>query len=394
MGTFDNTTQKTFQATAELPVPSFKRIKLVIANANTSARNIGGASIAALANKTDLNGASATHVKVTFGGADTGVVPAASSSLRRAFLISDWIDIASLPRDDGGTLALLLSRIYESTSGTINVLGNGTSDNYANWATRTDGNLWAMRYNDGNCCQGTGTPANFSSTTARIQCGIAGFIFETANGEKVCTIAGFGDSITEGRGTYINEGWGLPACDLLHAANPSIYFSWCNLGWSGQVMSNVDNNQLDAFSAGLLPNLCFFPNGSPNDASGDNNISDAEVSGMLTRRDNMKTRCLSNGVHFVVWTWLPTNPTVAGFDWGATDSKRVAHNAATLADGIASGYTTADFSAALSGVTDGDGQVNMLVGSTTDNIHPNDVGNATLAALAAVAAPLALARVA
>jgi hypothetical protein len=384
MGAFDNTTKKTSQVTAELPVPTFKRVKVIIANAGTSTRAIGGCSIATLPNLSDMNGASATHTPVLFTGSATATVPAAASSTRRSYLISDWVDLVSAERDDGADLpAILLAREFEDTSGSIQWLGNGGSDNYANWATRTDGKRWAMRYNDGNCCAGTGTPANFVSTTARIQSGIAGFVFETANGEQVCTLEGFGDSITEGRGTYINEGWGIPLCDELHDLYPGVHFSWCNLGWSGQTMAQVDNNQADGFAAGLVPDLAIFPNYSPNSTNGNNDISDAEITSMTTSRDNMRTRCDGINVPYVVWTGLPTASSVTGYDFGASDSKRTAYNGATIAHGAANDYEVGDTSTAASGTVDGDGQTQPAVGFMVDGIHPGDSGNVTQAGVLA-----------
>lgn len=386
---FDNTTQKTFQTTAELPVPSFKRVKLVFANPKTTSRNIGGASVAALANTADLNGAAAAHVKVTFGGSDTAVLAASPNTARRKFLISDWVDIASIPRTDGGSRPLLLARVYESSSAAITLLGNSAgTDSFTNWASRIDGNLWSIRYNDGNCCQGTGTPANFVSTTARSNTGLIGFIFETANGEKVCTIEGFGDSITEGRGTYLEEGWGLPMCAALAASYPGISFSWANLGWSGQLTASIATNLSDAFAAGLLPDLAVFPNRSPND-TGNAAIIDSQIDAATANRDLMLASCTAYQVRKFVWTSIPTNNTV--YNFGSSDSKRVSYDAATIADGLAKGYVTADYNAALTGNPDGNGQIQILSGRTTDGIHPNDSGNALLSVVGEAAAPLALA---
>lgn len=47
---------------------------------------------------------------------------------------------------------------------------------------------------------------------------------------RVVSVAGFGDSITEGRGTYLGEGFGQPECVALSDNSSGIAFEWSNLG--------------------------------------------------------------------------------------------------------------------------------------------------------------------
>lgn len=370
---FDNTTQKTFQVTAECPAPSYAFVRPIIANGDSSAGfDIGGMSIASLASASDLNGGSATHVQVMMDGSPTGSIAASSgsTSFRRSYKLGDRTELASVARTDGGTKPLLLMRCYISTSGSISTLGNGVQS-FTNWASRTDGNLWAMRYNDGNCCEGTGTPGDFVSVTNVSQCPIVGFVFETANGEQVCTVVGQGDSITEGQGTYVGAGFGLPACNQLSELYPDVTFSWANSGWSGSGMDSFQPRNTDMFSAGLVPDLTIFPNGSPNTSPP---IISATITNYTTYLTALIYQASLYGVRSAAWTWLPTDPAVK--DWGSSDSLRVAWNATVLArDDI----KTSDFSTALSGATDGDGQVLPL--NMPDGIHPNDAGNEILASL-------------
>lgn len=394
MGWFDNTVPKTFQTTAELPIPGFKRIRLVLASSATEPVAVGGASLASMANTTDINASSVTHFKATFDGKESGVIPASPTAWRRSYLFSDWIDLASEERNDGGQRPVVVGRVFIPTSGQISVLGNGGSDDYRNWSDRRDGALWAMRFQDGNCCGGTGRPETFASSIPQTQSPIAGFVFETKRGEKICTISGFGDSITEGRGTYINAGWGVPMCEKLGANFPDVSFSWANMGWSGQGVTEFVNHQSDAFAADLVPDVCFFPNGSPNTAAIDGEVTDPRLQTMADRCADMQSRCLEENIPFVIWTWLPTDPVVPNMKWGASDAKRIAYNLATLAEGPKRGFAVADFSAALAGPQDSAGQTLPRQGAMVDGVHPSDAGNAELKDIGAAAAVAALARAA
>ncbi|MGV8855275.1 MAG: SGNH/GDSL hydrolase family protein [Devosia sp.] len=229
---------------------------------------------------------------------------------------------------------------------------------------------------------------------SQTQSPIAGFVFETKRGEKICTISGFGDSITEGRGTYINAGWGVPMCEKLGANFPDVSFSWANMGWSGQGVTEFVNHQSDAFAADLVPDVCFFPNGSPNTAAIDGEVTDPRLQTMADRCADMQSRCLEENIPFVIWTWLPTDPVVPNMKWGASDAKRIAYNLATLAEGPKRGCAVADFSAALAGSQDSAGQTLPRQGAMVDGVHPSDAGNAELKDIGAAAAVAALARAA
>jgi lysophospholipase L1-like esterase len=89
----------------------------------------------------------------------------------------------------------------------------------------------------------------------------------------------------------------------------------------------------------------------------------------------------SHGSTPIVWTTIPTNPTVAGHDYNATDSYRVAYNNTWRGYGGA-GITIADFDVVMAGTTDGDGQVNIKVGYTDDGIHPNATGHPAMGVVA------------
>lgn len=377
-GTFNNATPKTQQMTCEVQVPTFKSVRIIVQNVGTASRLLDGASVASPATAADVNGDAATHVKVTFGGADGGYLRPGIIPTALGLLVSDEIPLASTPRTDGGLWPILLMRVSEARAGNISVMGNGV-DSFTNWAARTDGNRMTMRYNDGNCCAGTGTPANFVSTTNRSQCSIVGYVLETANGEKICSMAWAGDSISAGRSTFIGNGWGVPLTGLLTTAYPGVYFLGSNIAEEGRAQAVYVPRVGVMLRAGLVPDVLFGPNYSPNGTLGDNDISDAEIASEAVGRDAILDYGARVRAGTIIWTGLPTDPSVTGFDFGASDSKRVAYNAATIADGVARGYTVVDTATPMSGATDGDGQVLPASGAMVDGIHPSNAGNTTLA---------------
>lgn len=370
MGAFDNTTQKTFNVCCTL-AQKFDAVRLIFANGNTGGTlGVGVTKVSVRENLATYNNSNNAWTAVTFGGSSTGTVAAAPGSSRRSYLLSDWIEINSLDRDDGGTFPVLYMRSYISTSGSITIMGNGT-DSFTNWVTRSNGRIWCMRYQDGDQCT---TPTGFTNTTDRSQCPIVGVQY-SARGQVV-TVMGVGDSITEGRGTYLGEGWGVPACEELSNMSGTA-FEWCNAAWTGVSTGPIRDLVLDILGAGIYPDILFVPCGSPNDVS--TTITSAQVLAMRARLARVLAECRAYQVRPVVWTWLPSN--YAAKTYGSSDSSRIALNS-DVVSWARRGMDICDFSAALSGSVDGNGQVTMVSGTTADNIHPNDSGNVLLKSLA------------
>jgi hypothetical protein len=369
MGAFDNTTQKTFRAIFEV-APGFDAVRPIFGNGNTGATyTVSLCNARALANlTTGFPSLSAiTPVSVTIPS--SGVVPVAGATNTRNYLLGAWTDLTYVARDDGGTGALVCFDAYVSTSASITIMGNGSTDTLSSWATRANRKAM-LRYNNGDCVT---TPANFTDATNRIQSPIIGVQY-AARG-RVITVMGVGDSTIEGRGTIIGEGWGVPACEQATTAN--VYFEWAGCGWSGAYSAEFRNYLQDAITAGIVPDVAIFPNASPND------VTTCTVGQLAVSRKGLANNlrvARDNKIYPIVYTMLPVNPAVK--DFNANDANRVAYNNEILGW---SGIKTIDLATPVSGITDIDGQVNYLVGATTDNIHPNDVGNALLAPVAASA---------
>lgn len=450
---------RTYEATTTAAVP-FDAVRMVVAMGNTDAANAipvtGYGSIAAVANPNDAGLASASWQVATFGGANnlgganTVTLSPSPTSARRTHYVSDIIPVASMPRDDGGAYPMLRMRLYVSqttgSTGNIVVLGNGTQS-FANWATHPSGRIWRMGSKGGQFSQTNHLGmTEAAGVTAENGCPIVGLIYYARG--KVVNVVGFGDSITEGQGTYVGEGFGFPACQALSQNEKNVAFEWSDMGWSGQTLTAIRQHVFDALSAGLKWDIAVLPGGSPNDigggagyvgsisgttltvtTAGSANISvgdtingpnivagtkiaalgtgiggngtytvdtsqtaasgslvnarpitAADIAGMRFKASHMVDLVKGAGMVPVLWTWLPTNSAVKPY--GVTDGLR-----RSLNDDYRSwanrGCIVADFDAALAGLTDATGQVQMLAGTTTDSIHPNDTGSAALAAILA-----------
>lgn len=364
MGTFDNSTVKTFRAIIEVAAAGFDAVRPIFANGNTGATyTVAGCNVRALADTTSAL-PSATAVTLP----SSGVVPVAIAGTRRSFLLGNWTDLASVARTDGGTGALVCIDAYVSTNASITIMGNGT-DPFTNWATRTN-RKWIMRYNDGDCVT---TPANFTSTTNRSQSPIIGVQY-LARG-RVITVMGVGDSITDGRGTYLCEGFGVPACESVSSQTGTV-FEWVNCGRPSESSSNFRYFLSDACAAGIVPDVVVISAGSPNNTGA--TIAAAEVAAGRFGMAHLLRTAKDYNVHPVIWTWPPINASVKA--WGSSDALRTAYNAAVLqyAD-----LDVMDFADVLEGATLGSGQIEFGSGLTTDGVHPNDAGNAVMSPLLA-----------
>lgn len=355
----------------------FDGVQIILCASNTASVPVTKLAVCPLPNATDLNGSALTWTAGTFAGSAAGTIPARVKNRKRTYLVSDIIPVSSVPRDDGGAYPLLAARAYLGTPGTYIMLNNSTaSQNLSNWATHPSGRIHVMRYADGDC---VATPASFADTTNRSTSPIVGIIYYARG--RVVNVCGFGDSITEGQGTYKGEGWGFPLCQEM--TGPDVAYEWSNFGWAGLTMAGsgatggIHDQLTDAVAAGLPIDVAAFATGSPNDFV----LSPPEITNALLNTQcrqpfaRMLGAATGAGAVPVVWTWLPSN--AAAKDYSATDALRIAHNEACRSV-VKHVGPFVDTATALSGAVDADGQTEMLSGSTSDNIHPNGAGNALL----------------
>jgi len=173
----------------------------------------------------------------------------------------------TIPRTDGGSKRLIACRSWVNGGAQLQLRGNSNgSDDFTNWATRTDGRMRRTR-------KAAGNYASISQTTVTAnqvagcsnESPLLGFIFGARG--RVINEMHFGDSIDDGRGTYKGDGFMAPAVAAMNGYNGVIYCS-SNMAWAGHQSVNFYFHVSDAFAAGLIPDLACWPIGSPNDFTG------------------------------------------------------------------------------------------------------------------------------
>ncbi len=297
----------------------------------------------------------------------------ASAANKRVFYRSAWVALPSVPRGDGHGGALYAIRTSLSLtdgSGNVVLLGNGT-DRFDNWDAHPSGRFFRMRSKIGVSATNW---AGFTDANSSVATGSPVVGLEYLARGKVVSVMGFGDSIAEGRGTFLNEGFGLPAC-IAASRNPGgIAFEWSNLGWSGHAMAQTTEQVQAAIAFGLRPSLALVPLGSPNNASS-GAITSAQMGVIRLQVAEMTAALERAGVPVLPWTWIPTDPRVRAY--GGSDAVRRAYaaDAATMAR---SGGMVCDFAEALAGPLDAQGQSVPPAALMPDGIHPGDAGNPLL----------------
>lgn len=314
------------------------------------------------------NNGAGNFVNITFDGGNATVsIAVAPSAGRRTYKASDWISASSIGRSDGGRFDIVGVRTFHNIAATaLGVFGNGT-DNYTNWVTQPNGLIWLSRQMDGDGCT---TPANFVSTTNISQSICVGVQY-IARG-RVISVMGAGDSIWEGRSTYLSEGFGVPAClDLTNEGKAT--YEWSNVALASGTSTTYAGCFQDVIAAGIIPDIIAAPNGTPNDNSTPIVSSNILVSRrglaqiLLTARDNK--------IKSVIGNEIPA--TTAAKNYGTSDSLRRDYNAETVARSI-QGDVVVDMSVVISGDTVG-GQVQPIPAAIlADGLHPSDFGNALI----------------
>lgn len=368
MGTRSNSPAKTFQVTAAL-AQHFDAVRVMFPNTSL---NLGIGSYLAkvavtssIATNADINNSSATWYTVTMEGNTALSIPVADEAEVTEYAYSDWIGIQSLPRTDGGELPIVTVRMQAVSIANVACYGDGT-DNFTNWATHPSGRVWIAREQVGDYLT---TTTGFTSTTNVSQSPIAGIQYISRG--KVVTVMACGDSITDGRGTYLGEGFIMPACVRLSDMN-DVAIEYSNLGWSGQIYQKFHKRALNALLGDLAPDIFVFPNGSPNDIVGE--ITSSVISNFTLWRQAITEQCFELGIKPIIWTMLPSNTNPKNY--GASDSLRVAYNSQVLTLSQHD-ISVVDTATVVSGASSG-GQIQMAPWSNTDGIHPNDSGNLPL----------------
>ncbi len=380
-GTLDNSTQKTFHVACELQ-QEFDAVSVVLANTSTTASYYFLVKLSVAAALGDGNNSAGTWSSAIDETGDTAIPTPVAPTGRVGYRILPPFPINSVARADGGTKPLLFCRVYGVDTGVsaLPVYGNGTTDVYSGWVSRTDGRTWIARQQNGDAIT---TPVNFTSTTDVNQSPIVGFVYWSRG--RVVTIATCGDSAADGRGTVIGEGWAVPLANEIASAS-GVPVEYANFSAPGEAYGDYTTTgigfglrAIDILRKPLLrPDCLMMPNGTYNSA-GAAPLVGSEITPQETVFRRVLETASSAQVPVMAYTWMPW--TSGG--WNASDALRVAYNAETLAS-YPSGSRTVrvvDFSTAVSGPTVS-GQVTLLPAYDGDTVHLNDAGNAALVPVA------------
>lgn len=379
LGSIDNTTLKTYHVAAEM-AQHFDAISPVFVNSSDTNSPYFLAKLSVASSWGDGNNSAGTWVTVTNDGGDTAwpLKLAGPSGQRPAYTIPKPVPLRSLARNDVvNGKPLIFCRGYSTdANAALPCYGNGGTDVLTAWATRTTGRRWAARQQNGD--QYT-TPSGFTSTTDVSQSPVVGFVY-WARGQVV-GFATCGDSIGNGQGSVIGEGWAVPMLDALEVST-GVAAEYSNLSWAGQEAVNTSSGvgfmqrALDVLrDDNIRPNALMIPVGSFNPIAAP--LTQAHVDKQATMLRRVVSEAVGKGTKVMGYTWIPIR-TGAGA-YGTSDALRVLYN-----DDCKGGINSAevvDFATTLSAETTG-GMVQLNDALTDDDVHPNDAGNALLSAVA------------
>jgi len=384
---------RTFQVRRQCPLP-FDAIRVGVVLGQTVAANavtpLAVANVASVPSTTDGDLVAATSTPVSFAGnANPTFAPAAAFGRAKTHW-SDWTRVASVERNDGGSGYLFVCRVYlYLASGTGNIIMMGDtagSESFTNWANHPRRPFQTLSKGGGYAA------SNWSGMTAANStagASVPSVVFQVLYRGAVFNIGGFGDSITDGRGTYIGEGWGLPAC--IEASTPEALYEWTNHGWSGQAAAQILQNTIDRTTDGTRLDMAFVPGFFTNNVASSipadttTSLTTSSYRWMDTYRAMMEMTLDQSGIRTAAWTGLPADYSVR--PWGsAGDARRISGN--TRLNSMANtGRLVGDFAKICNGSVDANGQIvpGWLSDGTgwADPIHPNDNYNGLIAASAA-----------
>lgn len=370
----------TYHNMIEIPV-ACDAVQLVLANIQTSGTSMFQAAVTSSPDVLDIDYNTATDsvfanwsAGYKSGSLTVAQITNPTAATRPTYLISDPVPVQCKARTDGIAGAVLHIRVFTrtttDTTGSYSVLGNGGTDAWIDQGAGSNGYRHWCRKQAG---QAISPWSAFTSTTASQQTPLAGIIYYARG--KVINVTRFGDSIADGRGTLVGDGYLRPSCVAMNAKTPGAVWECSNHAWAGTPSSQFDPIAADILTAFPMIDVAFMHTGSPNDVTPP--ITQTNVNTSLTWFPYAMLAARKIQAQMIPVTWCPTNPSTAmpagSKDYGSSDSLRRAYNANVMTNQIA-----LDLAGIVSGAQDGNGQTLFTAGLTTDGTHPNDAGNALI----------------
>jgi lysophospholipase L1-like esterase len=298
----------------------------------------------------NLTNGNAAWTAVTFAGAASLTVPAATFAILPTYSFSDWISINSIARTDNvNALPLLAVRSVIGASIPTPITGN-----LAGYASINEGRLWTAKYMLGDA---VADPALTGTITQALR--LAPLAVQFRMRTRGLAVMGVGDSVTQGLTTTSdNNSWGFRACKELSTAGFPV--SWYNQGHAG--MASWDFPTIASSQITLLkPDVCFIQCQSGNDGT----MSATTLGNSRARALGMADLVIENRGTPVLVGAQPRNAS------GASETARLAHNDMLRTAAANGGIPFLDLDTIL---RDPGNVSSMPASSTNDGIHPNNAG--------------------
>lgn len=240
----------------------------------------------------------------TYGDMNT-VQNYSSPNMRSAWVASDWMNISSVARTDGGTRPLLLLRTHHDSTqyGRVVIVSTaGGVTPFTTWATASAETFYRVFTGNASAStDGVGTLANMPSTS---QVGATAYhtAIEFDCGVFTRSFYAAGDSITAGGGgqAYVFDAWNTRAILPLNSASKPVTF--VNGGQSSQTSTTYLQTLADLIGAGVTFSDIILSGFSPNDPS--NSVTNSiRQANLLTSID----LCKSIGARIYISTGCPKN---------------------------------------------------------------------------------------
>lgn len=303
-------------------------------------------------------------IDATFDGASSLNAPARIAADRYSLPLTDWLNIRSIPRTDGGIRPLIIMRIEYPNGSLPSVPYLGTS----NWRQATTPRVMKTSVQT---VLGVTNKAAYTQTTnteGSVVVPVVQYISKKKGRQGFIS----GDSTKEGVGGNPN-GYGavqMASYELSTPYNPIEYF---NAGLHAQGPA-VYSKRLADMGSFVKPTFVTYSPYSVNDTAV-GGLTDDQIGRIYTSlADFMNEMRNHPNATLILTEPLPNNP--AFRNTGAGDQKRrdLIADLATFDVIVAQGYA-----AAFSGSQDANGQTLIATGLSSDNVHPNLAGYQALA---------------
>lgn len=356
----------------------FDQVRLLIPNRSASAITYKASIAAASALGADnsaatidptLNGGS--WVDCTFVGG-TGQAPAFTNSIE-GWAVTNWMDLNSLDRSDGGSLSILHARV-EATAGTTTYTLTAALASLAGWesVSATSGRVWRARTQ---AVDGVTTKGNFTSTASAPQ--HIPFIIQYLSRATGASIYVHGDSRLDGFGATLT-GMSATMRAAFQLSTPEFPIEVCNMGFSGAAGITIYRRAISQ-AAGLALMTFLNPDVviSLSDFVNDNAAAPLTPTEVASYR-----RWWGSGQQITETTKAArivctAHPAPTRSTNGTDDALRIAYSNEVAANIDKAGIEKIDLRAILTSTAlDANGRETFKPGYSDDLLHPNETGYA------------------